>query len=159
MIGRWLLGTQLGMDVPIGPVGCDPEKRNERKDFIRSRGGLMEKVNLRHKLSLFDSHWDPKIVGELNGHQVKLVKFKGDFVWHKHAIEDELFMTIKGSFDMHFRDRIVCIQEGEFIIVPHGVEHCPCADEETHVLLFEPASTLNTGDAVSERMVEKPERI
>lgn len=119
----------------------------------------MKKVNLQQKLSLFDSYWDPRIVGELNGQHVKLVKFKGDFVWHKHEIEDELFMTLEGSFDMHFRDRIVRIEEGEFIIVPHGVEHCPSADEEVHVLLFEPATTLNTGDVSSDRTVQHPKRI
>ncbi|HEY0006323.1 MAG TPA: cupin domain-containing protein [Pyrinomonadaceae bacterium] len=110
----------------------------------------MEKVNLAQKLSLFDEHWKPKIVGELNGQQVKLVRFQGPFVWHQHEAEDELFMVVKGRFRMEFRDRQVWIEEGEFIIVERGVEHRPVADEEAQVLLFEPATTLNTGDAESE---------
>ena len=119
----------------------------------------MDKVNLREKLSLFDSHFDPKIVGELNGQHVKLVKFKGEFVWHHHAQEDELFLVIDGRFDMQFRDRTVTLEPGEFIIVPHGVEHRPVAAEEVHVLLFEPASTLNTGNVTSQRTVAQPDRI
>jgi len=119
----------------------------------------MEKVNIREKLSLFDSFWDPKVVGELNGQHVKLVKFQGEFVWHRHDGEDELFLVVHGSFDMQFRDRVVPVGEGEFLIVPRGVEHCPKADREVHVLLFEPATTLNTGDASSERTVRTPERI
>ncbi|MCP4657139.1 MAG: cupin domain-containing protein [bacterium] len=119
----------------------------------------MEKVNIREKLSLFDSFWDPKVIGELNGQHVKLVKFQGEFVWHKHDGEDEFFLVVSGSFDMQFRDRVVSVGEGEFIIVPLGVEHCPKADREVHVLLFEPASTLNTGDAMSDRTVRSPERI
>ena len=119
----------------------------------------MEKVNLRQKLSLFDSHWAPKVVGELNGQHLKLVKFQGEFVWHQHDDEDELFLVVSGSFVMQFRDRSVGVEEGEFIIVPRGVEHCPKADREVHVLLFEPATTLNTGDAMSERTVRSPERI
>jgi len=119
----------------------------------------VDKVNLREKLSLFDSHFDPKIVGELNGQHVKLVKFKGEFVWHHHAQEDELFLVIDGRFDMQFRDRTVTLEPGEFIIVPHGVEHRPVAAEEVHVLLFEPASTLNTGNVTSQRTVAQPDRI
>ena len=119
----------------------------------------MDKVNLRQKLALFTSHFDPKIVGELNGQHVKLVKFKGEFVWHRHEHEDELFLVLVGNFDMEFRDRVVDIREGEFIIVPRGVEHRPVAKDEVHVLLFEPASTLNTGKLVTERTVERPERI
>ena len=108
----------------------------------------MEKVNLAEKLSLFSEHYSPKIAGELNGQFVKLVKFKGPFVWHHHDHEDELFYVVKGKFDMEFVDKTVTINEGEFIIVPRGVEHRPNAPEEVHVLLFEPATTLNTGNVV-----------
>ena len=110
----------------------------------------MNKVNLAEKFSLFYEYWSPKIAGELNGQQVKLVKFKGPFTWHHHEHEDELFLVVKGSFTMEFRDKHVEIQEGEFIIVPRGVEHRPNAVEEVYVLLFEPASTLNTGNTENE---------
>jgi len=110
----------------------------------------MDKVNIQQKLSLFSDHWNPRIVGELNGQQVKLVKFKGEFIWHKHDHEDELFYVVKGSFKMEYRDRTVTINENEFVIVHRGVEHRPVAPEEVSVMLFEPASTLNTGDAVSD---------
>jgi mannose-6-phosphate isomerase-like protein (cupin superfamily) len=119
----------------------------------------VNKVNLEEKLSLFTSHWDPKIVGELNGQYVKLVKFQGSFVWHKHDHEDEMFLVVRGEFDMEFRDRTVSLREGEFLIVPRGVEHRPVAEREAHVLLFEPASTINTGDAGGPRTVAQPERI
>ena len=119
----------------------------------------IDKVNLRDKLALFHSHWDPKIVGELNGQQVKLVKFLGEFVWHHHEHEDELFLVVKGRFTMEFRDGQVPLEEGEFLIVPRGVEHRPVAMDEVHVLLFEPATTLNTGDVVSERTIPQPARI
>ncbi len=110
----------------------------------------MEKVNLKEKFALFSEHWHPKIVGELNGQHVKLAKFQGEFVWHRHEQEDELFLVVKGRFRMDFRDRAVWIEEGEFIIVPRGVEHRPFAEEEVHVLLFEPSGTLNTGNVESE---------
>ena len=119
----------------------------------------IDKVNLREKLSLFQSHWEPKIVGELNGQHVKLVKFQGEFVWHHHEHEDELFLVVKGRFTMEFRDRQVPLEEGEFLIVPRGVEHRPVARDEVHVLLFEPATTLNTGNVVSDRTVATPTRI
>jgi mannose-6-phosphate isomerase-like protein (cupin superfamily) len=119
----------------------------------------MEKVNLTDKYSLFSEHWKPKIVGELNGQRVKLVKFQGPFVWHQHEQEDEMFLVVKGRFRMEFRDRNVWLEEGEFLIVPRGVEHRPVAEEEAHVLLFEPASTLNTGNMQNERTVEHLERI
>src|SRR5438552_359288 len=106
-------------------------------------GGLMDRINLREKLGLFTEQWSPKIVGELNGQQVKLVKFQGPFVWHHHDNEDELFLVVKGRFRMEFRDRHVWLEEGEFLIVPRGVEHRPVAEEEAHVLLFGPATTLN----------------
>jgi len=114
----------------------------------------MNKVNLSEKFALFTEQWSPKVVGELNGQQVKLVKFKGPFVWHHHETEDELFYVVKGSFDMEFRDRTVTINEGEFLIVPKGVEHRPNAPEEVQVLLFEPASTLNTGNTENEKTVK-----
>jgi mannose-6-phosphate isomerase-like protein (cupin superfamily) len=110
----------------------------------------MEKINLEQKLSLFSEHWSPKIVGELNGQQVKLVKLKGEFVWHKHDHEDELFFVIKGNLKIEFRDKTVSLKENEFIIVPRGVEHKPVSDEEVSIMLFEPASTLNTGDIQNE---------
>lgn len=110
----------------------------------------MDKINVAEKFSLFSEHWNPKIVGELNGQMVKLVKFKGPFVWHHHENEDELFYVVKGSFDMHLRDKVVTIKEGEFIIIPRGVEHKPVAKEEVEIMLFEPASTLNTGNIENE---------
>jgi mannose-6-phosphate isomerase-like protein (cupin superfamily) len=119
----------------------------------------VEKVNLTAKLALFSDYWKPRIVGELNGQHVKLVKFQGSFVWHHHPNEDELFLVVAGRFRMEFRDRHVWLEAGEFLIVPRGVEHRPVADEEVHVLLFEPASTLNTGNLKDERTVEHPERI
>jgi len=119
----------------------------------------MNKVNLAEKLNSISEHWKPKIVGECNGQMVKLVKFQGEFVWHKHDVEDELFLTVRGRFRMEFRDRSVWLEPGEFLIVPRGVEHRPVADEEAQVLLFEPASTLNTGDVRNERTVEQLERI
>jgi mannose-6-phosphate isomerase-like protein (cupin superfamily) len=119
----------------------------------------MMKVNLKEKLRLFAEHWSPKVVGELNGQQVKLVKFIGEFVWHKHDNEDELFLVVQGRFRMEFRDRHVWLEEGEFLIVPRGVEHRPVAEEEAHVLLFEPASTLNTGNVRNERTLERLERL
>jgi mannose-6-phosphate isomerase-like protein (cupin superfamily) len=110
----------------------------------------MEKVNLEQKLSKFSDHWSPKIVGELNGQQVKLVKLIGEFVWHKHDNEDEMFFIVKGKLKMEFRDRSIELNENEFLIVPKGTEHRPVADEEVSIMLFEPASTLNTGDAENE---------
>jgi mannose-6-phosphate isomerase-like protein (cupin superfamily) len=119
----------------------------------------MDKVNLREKLGLFSERWSPKIVGELNGQHVKLVKLEGEFVWHQHEKEDELFLVLRGALAIHLRDRVVTLEEGEFFIVPRGVEHKPVAAEEAHVLLLEPASTLNTGNVRSERTVECPERL
>ena len=106
----------------------------------------MDKVNLLEKFGLFSETWSPKIAGELNGQEVKLVKLKGTFVWHQHEDADELFLVVKGKFIMEYRDRIISIGEGEFLIVPKGIEHRPVAEEEAWVLLFEPAGTLNTGD-------------
>lgn len=119
----------------------------------------MTKVNIEQKLSLFNEQWKPKIVGELNGQYVKLVKFQGPFVWHHHDDEDEMFFVVKGRFRMDFEDSSEWIEEGEFIVVPRGVEHKPVAEEEAHVLLFEPATTLNTGNVENERTVAELDRI
>ena len=130
----------------------------------------MQKINLREKLSLINDHWNPRIIGELNGQYLKLVKFKGPFTWHHHETEDEMFLVIKGRFRMEFREagedpaaadgqKEVWLEAGEFIVVPHGVEHRPVADEEAEVLLFEPASTLNTGNVVDGFTVPTLERL
>ena len=119
----------------------------------------MERVNIAAKFASISDYWCPRIVGELNGQQVKLVKFLGPFVWHHHENEDELFLVVKGRFRMEFRDRHVWIEEGEFIVVPRGVEHRPVADEECWFLLFEPASTLNTGNVENERTHRELERV
>ena len=115
----------------------------------------MNKVNLAETFARFSDQWSPKIVGELNGQQVKLVRFQGEFVWHHHEAEDEMFLVIDGRFRMEFRDRHVWLEKGEFLIVPRGVEHRPVAEEEALVLLFEPATTLNTGNVRNERTREK----
>ena len=118
----------------------------------------MEKINLAEKFGLFTEHWTPKIAGELNGQQVKLVKFKGPFTWHHHDQEDELFLVVKGSFVMELRDKNIELKEGEFLIVPRGTEHRPNAAEEVEVLLFEPAGTLNTGNtdnAFTQKILEE----
>jgi len=119
----------------------------------------IEKVNLVEKFSRFSQQWSPKIVGEVNDSYVKLVKFKGEFVWHHHEREDELFFVIKGRFTMKLRERNIQVGEGEFIIIPRGVEHLPVAEEECHVMLLEPKSTLNTGDVRNDRTVADLERI
>ena len=119
----------------------------------------MEKINLAQKLSLFSAHWSPKIIAALNGQHVKLVKFQGPFVWHQHACEDELFYVVRGSFQMEFRDRTVELQAGDMIVVPRGTEHRPVADAEVEVLLFEPAATVNTGNAGGEKTVARPDWI
>lgn len=119
----------------------------------------MQKVNLAEKLAQFTEHWSPRIVGELNGQQVKLVKLEGEFIWHRHENEDELFLVLQGHLDIHLRESIVALDAGEFFIVPRGVEHKPAAVGEVHVLLFEPVSTLNTGDVRNERTVASPVKI
>ena len=119
----------------------------------------LDKINLASKLSVFADHWSPKVIADLNGQQVKLVKFQGEFVWHHHENEDELFLVLDGRFRMDFRDRQIWLERGEMIVVPRGVEHRPNAPEEVSVLLFEPASTLNTGDVVERRTVERLERL
>jgi mannose-6-phosphate isomerase-like protein (cupin superfamily) len=119
----------------------------------------MEKVNVAEKLSTFSDYFNPRIAGELNGQQVKLVKFQGEFVWHHHDDEDELFYVVKGSFDMHLRDKIITINEGEFLIMPRGVEHKPVAKQEVEIMLFEPATTLNTGNVENELTKKKLKKI
>ena len=118
-----------------------------------------EKVNIAEKLALFEEHWSPKIVGELNGQHVKLVKLFGEFVWHHHDDEDELFLVVKGRFRMKYRDREEWIEEGEFVVVPRGVEHRPVAEEEAHLMLFELAGTANTGSAGGGMTVAELDRI
>jgi mannose-6-phosphate isomerase-like protein (cupin superfamily) len=119
----------------------------------------VNKVNLAEMFARIADHWSPKVVGELNGQHVRLVKLAGPFVWHKHDAEDELFLVVRGAIRIEFRDRTVELAAGEFLIVPRGVEHRPVADEEAEVLLFEPAATLNTGNVRNERTVDRPERL
>ncbi|MFP5042864.1 cupin domain-containing protein [Parasediminibacterium sp. JCM 36343] len=119
----------------------------------------MDKVNIEQKLSLFSDYWNPRTVGELNGQHVKLVRLLGEFVWHKHDLEDELFYVVSGVLQMHFRDKVVTINENEFLIVPKGIEHKPVAEQEVAVMLFEPATTLNTGDTIGDLTREKLETI
>jgi mannose-6-phosphate isomerase-like protein (cupin superfamily) len=124
----------------------------------------MQKINLAEKLALFSDHWSPKILGELNGQQVKVVKFQGEFVWHRHEAEDELFLVVRGAFRMDYRDgqgveQGMELGEGEFLIVPRGVEHRPVANEEVQVLLFEPAGTLNTGNVRGVLTADDPQRL
>jgi mannose-6-phosphate isomerase-like protein (cupin superfamily) len=119
----------------------------------------LEKIDLGQKLSLFDERWSPRVVAELNGQEVKLVKLEGEFVWHSHAAEDELFLVLEGTLRMELRDQTIELGPGQLLVVPRGVEHRPVARGEVHVLLFEPAGTLNTGDVRNARTVEAPERI
>ena len=119
----------------------------------------IEKVNLTQKLSLFNDHWSPKVVGEVNDFAVKLVKLQGEFVWHHHETEDEMFLVVKGRLLMKLRDRDLWLDEGEFVIIPHGVEHMPVAPEEVHIMLFEPKNTLNTGNVQNERTVANLDQI
>jgi len=119
----------------------------------------MKKVNLNEKFDLFNDHWSPKIVGELNGQEVKLAKLKGEFVWHDHANEDEMFFIVKGILKLEFRDKTIELHPGEMLVVPKGVEHKPIAEEEVWVMLFEPASTKHTGDVQHELTVEQCEKI
>jgi mannose-6-phosphate isomerase-like protein (cupin superfamily) len=119
----------------------------------------MEKVNLEERFARIQEHWKPRIAGELNGQQVKLVKFSGEFVWHRHDDADEFFLVVKGRFRMELRDRQIALKAGEFLIVPRGVEHRPVAAEEVEVLLFEPSGTLNTGNVRGELTADELERI
>jgi len=118
---------------------------------LRRRSGAVQTVNLAQKLALITDCWSPKAVGEVNGFHVKLVKLKGEFVWHAHEAEDELFLVLAGTLRMQLRERELIVREGEFLVVPHGTEHRPVADGEAHVLLFETGSTVNTGTAGGER--------
>ncbi|MCW8892207.1 MAG: cupin domain-containing protein [Deltaproteobacteria bacterium] len=117
----------------------------------------MNKVNLKDKFSCFSEHWQPRIVGELNGQHVKLAKLKGEFIWHQHEAEDEMFMVIKGQLTIKLRDRDISLTAGEFFIIPRGVEHLPVAKEEVQVMLFEPKSVINTGNVQNERTLETSE--
>ena len=119
----------------------------------------MDKVNLAQKFSLFQDHWKPRIAGELNGQYIKLAKVKGEFVWHRHENEDELFLVVKGKLLIKLRDQDISLEPGELVIIPKGVEHLPVAEEEVHLLLLEPKSTLNTGDVQNERTVTDEEWI
>ncbi|WP_109853099.1 cupin domain-containing protein [Aquimarina sp. AU58] len=119
----------------------------------------IEKVNIDDKFSLFSDHWNPRIVGELNGQHVKLVKFKGEFVWHKHDNEDEMFYVVNGEFKMEFRDRVVHLKANEFLVIPKGTEHRPVADQEVSVMLFEPNTTINTGNTPGNLTRDKLETI
>ena len=119
----------------------------------------MEKINLAQKFDLIDEHWSPKVVGEVNDVSIKLVKFQGDFIWHHHETEDELFFVVKGNMVMKLRDGDISVGENEFIIIPRGVEHMPMADEEVFVMLIEPKTTRNTGNIENERTVKEPEHI
>ncbi len=146
--------------------GCGEEQSSQRTNEqvniaqLRTRRRCqLDKVNLKEKLTWFSDTWNPRIVGELNGQLVKLVKLKGEFIWHKHDREDELFLVLHGQLTIKLRDRDVALEEGEFFIVPRGVEHLPVARGEAHVLLFEPASTLNTGEVRNERTREELETI
>jgi mannose-6-phosphate isomerase-like protein (cupin superfamily) len=120
---------------------------------------MLEKVNVAEKFRLFEERWSPKIVGEVGDSHVKLVKLQGDFVWHRHEAEDEMFLVVKGSIVIRLRDGEVRLGEGEFVVIPKGVEHMPVAEEEAHVLLFEPKTVLNTGDVRNERTVPELQRI
>ena len=117
----------------------------------------MEKINISEKFNLIEQYWTPKIVGELNGQWVKLAKLKGEFVWHHHQAEDEMFLVVQGQLKMQLRDREIHLQAGEFLIVPRGFEHKPVADQEVQVMLFEPKTTVNTGNLRDERTQEEPE--
>jgi quercetin dioxygenase-like cupin family protein len=120
---------------------------------------MMNIIDVEEKLSQFDEYWSPKIVGELNGQLVKLAKLKGEFVWHHHDNEDELFMVIKGQLTIKLKNQDIQLNEGQFFIIPKGVEHLPVAKEECHVMLFEPKSVLNTGNVINEKTVEKLDNI
>ncbi|MFY2560665.1 cupin domain-containing protein [Corallococcus terminator] len=147
---RWDSGRRVESD-------SGEDSTNEVSTDVAPPG--VDKVNLAQKLALFSEHWSPKVVGELNGQHVRLAKFLGPFTWHHHENEDELFLVLHGRLRMEMRDRTVEVEPGELIIVPRGVEHRPVAEEEVHVLLFEPATTLNTGNVREERTAETMERL
>jgi mannose-6-phosphate isomerase-like protein (cupin superfamily) len=147
--------------IRAGRQNCEQDAREPPTGCRRSIN--VHKINLAEKLSLIHDHWNPRIAGELNGQLIKLVKFEGPFTWHHHENEDEMFLVVKGRFRMDYRDhrseRSEWIEPGEFIIVPRGIEHRPCAEAECEVLLFEPASTLNTGNIQDEFTRPELERI
>jgi mannose-6-phosphate isomerase-like protein (cupin superfamily) len=119
----------------------------------------MDVINLAQKFAAFDDYWSPKIAAEVNDAYIKVVKLKGEFVWHQHEHEDELFLVVKGSLLIKLRDRDIRLREGEMVVIPKGVEHLPVAEEEVHVLLLEPKTTINTGEVRNERTIENPQRI
>lgn len=119
----------------------------------------MNKIVLSEKFNLVNDYWNPRVIGDLNGQQVKIAKFKGEFVWHRHDNEDEMFLIVKGHMTMHLRDRIIELSEGEMLVIPRGVEHKPVAQMEVHAILIEPASTLNTGNVRNEKTIDNPEHI
>jgi mannose-6-phosphate isomerase-like protein (cupin superfamily) len=137
-------------------LNCD---RSNARNEAQVKVGTLEKVNLAEKFAQIHEFWKPYIVAELNGQHVKLDKVKGEFVWHMHPNEDEMFFVVKGRLRIEFRDTHVWVEEGEFLVVPRGVEHRPVADQEAHIILFEPASTLNTGNVRNERTLQNLERI
>jgi mannose-6-phosphate isomerase-like protein (cupin superfamily) len=140
---------------------CNCNINHLRKVIIdtKAKEQTMDKVNLAQKFSLFQEYWSPKIAGEINDSHVKLAKLKGEFVWHHHDTEDELFLVVRGRLLIKLRDQDIFLEEGEFVIIPRGVEHLPIAEEEAHVLLLEPKTTLNTGSIRNERTVANLERI
>src|SRR5512143_2980096 len=147
---------------PAGAVALRARQRlpsRRRRSRSPHTGGRMHKVDLAESFARITDHWNPRVAGELNGQMVKLVKFQGEFVWHRHEHEDELFLVVKGSFRLELRDRSEELSEGQFIIVPRGIEHRPVAEREGQVLLFEPSSTLNTGNVREARTRERLERL
>jgi mannose-6-phosphate isomerase-like protein (cupin superfamily) len=137
------------------------DQRSILRELLENRNEEppMEKVNLAQKFGLFHDHWNPRIAGELNDSYIKLVKVQGEFVWHQHEADDEFFLVMKGKLQIKLRDGEVVLGPGEFFVVPKGVEHCPVAEEETHVVLLEPKTVLNTGNVQNERTVTDVERI
>jgi len=140
----------MGLDFVLFTRPYNKATGGKRPEIGILKEQLMEKVNLAAKFALFDEYWSPKIVGELNGQHVKLAKLKGEFVWHHHEAEDEMFLVVQGQLTMKLRERDIVLNPGEFVIVPRGVEHKPVAAEEVQVLLFEPQGTLNTGNVQNE---------
>jgi mannose-6-phosphate isomerase-like protein (cupin superfamily) len=130
-----------------------------RYERLKDWEQTMKKVDLQEKFALFNEQWQPKVVGELNGQYVKLAKLQGEFIWHRHENEDEMFMVIKGRLTIRLREEDVHLEEGQFFIIPKGVDHLPVAEEEVHVMLFEPKTVINTGDQRNERTIEQPETI
>lgn len=150
----------LGIDALGSTEGCTSEPELRLTSSLHWEVSVRQKpVNLADKFSEIQDYWNPRVAGELNGQQVKLAKIKGEFVWHHHQNEDELFLVLKGVLTLQLREGVVTLRPGEFFIVPRGVEHKPAAEEEVHLLMFEPASTLNTGNVKNELTVASPKRI